>query len=127
MLGDFAAAATVAVKDLDKARDFYERVVGLKLKGEAISGVQAYVAGASTIVVYQSRFAGTNQATTVTWTLGGAFDAAVAELKAKGVAFERYDMPGATLEGDVHVLADAKVAWFKDPDGNIVNLNNYTP
>ena len=45
-------------------------------------------------------------------------------LKAKGVSFEHYDMPGAKLEGDVHVFGDIKVAWFKDPDGNILNLIN---
>jgi hypothetical protein len=48
----------------------------------------------------------------------------VASLKSKGVRFERYDMPGAKMEGDVHVFGDMRVAWFKDPDGNILNLIN---
>ena len=51
-------------------------------------------------------------------------EAVVAELKSKGVSFEHYDMPGTTLEGDIHVDGDLKVAWFKDPDGNILNLVN---
>jgi hypothetical protein len=38
------------------------------------------------------------------------------------VPFERYDMPGAKLEGDVHVFDGMRVAWFKDPDGNIHSL-----
>jgi len=45
-------------------------------------------------------------------------------LKSKGVTFEHYDMPDTRLEGDVHVFGDLRVAWFKDPDGNILNLIN---
>jgi hypothetical protein len=50
----------------------------------------------------------------------------VRELKSKGVAFEHYDMPELKLKGDVHVAdgADLKVAWFKDPDGNIFSIVN---
>ncbi len=127
MLGDFAAAATVAVKDLDKARDFYEHIVGLTPKGDALRGAQGYAAGASTVVVYESRYAGANQATSVTWALGGDFDVVMAQLKAKGVTFERYDIPDTTLEGDAYVHGKVKVAWFKDPDGNIINIGNYAP
>jgi len=46
----------------------------------------------------------------------------VKELKAKGIAFEHYDMPGVTLKGDVHLAGNLKNAWFKDPDGNILAL-----
>jgi hypothetical protein len=59
----------------------------------------------------------------VTWSVDDV-DAEVKELKKKGVAFEHYEMPGSTLEGDVHVFGDMRVAWFKDPDGNILNLIN---
>ena len=45
-------------------------------------------------------------------------------LRAKGVTFEHYDMPGLKLEGDIHVAGPTKVAWFKDPDGNILNIIN---
>ena len=45
-------------------------------------------------------------------------------LKAKGVRFEHYDLPGTKREGDVHVTGDMKVAWFKDPDGNILSVVN---
>jgi hypothetical protein len=46
----------------------------------------------------------------------------VRTLKAKGVTFERYDMPNTRHEGDVHVAGDMRVAWFKDPDGNILSV-----
>ena len=44
-------------------------------------------------------------------------------LKAKGVKFEHYDLPGMKREGDVHVGGDMKVAWFKDPDGNTLSVS----
>ncbi|TIN51029.1 MAG: VOC family protein, partial [Mesorhizobium sp.] len=65
---------------------------------------------------------GTNKATALTWTVGDQIGAIVQALKSKGVTFERYEMPGLTLEGDVHVGYGMKVAWFKDPDGNILCL-----
>ncbi|UUZ74885.1 hypothetical protein LP414_22300 [Polaromonas sp. P1(28)-13] len=45
-------------------------------------------------------------------------------LKAKGVTFEHYDLPGLVREGDVHVAGTFKGAWFKDPDGNILHILN---
>ena len=45
-------------------------------------------------------------------------------LKSKGITFEHYNMSNITLEGDIHVDGQMKVAWFKDPDGNILNLVN---
>ena len=49
-------------------------------------------------------------------------DAIARALREKGVAFEHYEMPGIIREGDVHVGHGMRVAWFKDPDGNILNL-----
>ena len=56
----------------------------------------------------------------------GRFDAIVEELRAKGVTFEHYDLPEMTREGDVHVMGDLRAVWFKDPDGNILNLIDQT-
>jgi len=56
--------------------------------------------------------------------VGEDLERVVAALKAKGVRFEHYDMPNTTLTGDIHVMDKMKVAWFKDPDGNILNLVN---
>jgi hypothetical protein len=58
----------------------------------------------------------------VTWAVGDEVESLVRALKSKGVKFEHYDMPGMTRQGDVHIGGDMKVAWFKDPDGNILNL-----
>jgi catechol 2,3-dioxygenase-like lactoylglutathione lyase family enzyme len=124
MLDDWTAVATVAVKDLDAARRFYENTLGFTEIGKENDEVVIYKSGNSTLNVYRSQFAGTNQATAVTWSVGDALDDIVKTLKDKGVRFERYDMPGATMDGDVHVFGDMRVVWFKDPDGNILNLVN---
>ncbi len=75
------------------------------------------------MLVYQPAYAGTNQATAITWDLGSQLAGVVAALAAKGVRFEHYDMPGMRLEGDIHVADGTKAAWLKDPDGNILSLN----
>jgi catechol 2,3-dioxygenase-like lactoylglutathione lyase family enzyme len=130
MLGDKPAAATLAVKDMDAARDFYENTLGLTEMegGSGDSDAVMYRSGPSVVLVYKSSYAGTNQATAASWAVGDDFDTIVEGLKGKGVTFEHYDdLPGTTREGDVHVLGDFKAAWFKDPDGNILNLVNQAP
>ena len=121
MLEDKDAVATIAVKDIEVAREFYEETLGLKQVGAEGEEVITFGSGNSTLNVYRSRYAGTNQATAVTWVVDDV-DAIVKELKARGVIFEHYDMPDVTRKGDVHVAGDMKVAWFKDPDGNILNI-----
>lgn len=125
MLGDKDVQATVAVKSLEAEKPFYEGVLGLKPLGGAEMGVQAYQAGSAVVLVYESKFAGTNQATVLTWALGQGFDAEMAGLRDKGVAFERYDMEGSRFEDGAHVFGEMKVAWFKDPDGNILSVGDY--
>ena len=124
MLASYDAVANLAVRDLDRARRFYERVLGLSVAGTEGEELVAYRSGGTTLNVYRSQYAGTNEATAVTWTVGDKIEELVGALAAKGVTFEHYDMPDMRLEGDIHVAGDMKVAWFKDPDGNILNLIN---
>jgi catechol 2,3-dioxygenase-like lactoylglutathione lyase family enzyme len=124
MLGDRDAHATVAVADIARARRFYEVTLGLTEVSHEGSEAVVYATGATKLLVYHSQFAGTSQATAVTWAVGSDVDRLAAVLKAKGVPFERYDMPAMTHEGDVHVSAGMRVAWFRDPDGNIHSLVN---
>ncbi|MDM0009853.1 VOC family protein [Variovorax sp. J22G73] len=124
MLANIDAVANLAVKDLAVARRFYEDTLGLVQHKTEGDEVIVYRSGGTRINVYRSQFAGTNQATAVTWQVDGDLERIVAALKAKGVRFEHYDMPDTQLIGDVHVMGDMKVAWFKDPDGNILNLIN---
>lgn len=125
MLGKQDAVATVAVRNLAAAKKFYEGALGLKAIDAEGDEVVVYETGSSRLNVYRSQFAGTNKATAVTWAVDDV-EGEVRTLKSKGVAFEHYDMPGLKLQGDLHVAdgEDMKVAWFKDPDGNILSLVN---
>jgi catechol-2,3-dioxygenase len=119
MLGDREAIATIAVRDLTVAAKFYGDTLGLKRMSEDESQALTYAAGKTTLFVYQSKFAGTNRATAVTWIDDDRLADTVRTLKARGVVFEHYDFPDMKLDGDVHVAHGQKMAWFKDPDGNI--------
>lgn len=122
MLKDKDATPTIAVKDIERARKFYQDVVGLTPLPADEEGVVPFKSGSSSILVYKSEFAGTNRATAATWMVDDELDDTVKTLKSKGVTFEHYDMPGVTRHGDVHLTGKSKAAWFKDPDGNIIAL-----
>lgn len=123
MLGDSDIIPTIAVKDLKVAKEFYEGKLGLKVVKEERGGQGViYKSGNSQVLVYTSSFAGTNNATYVAWEIKD-IEAVVKDLKNKGITFEQYDsIPGVKREGDIHILEDLKAAWFKDPDGNILNV-----
>ena len=121
MLGDKEGVANLAVKNLDVATEFYRNTLGLTPVHEDGKEMVVFRSGTSEINVYRSDYAGTNKATAVTWAVDNVKEE-VAALKSRGVVFEHYDMPGMTRDGDVYVAGDMKVAWFKDPDGNILNL-----
>lgn len=122
-LRDTDATAMIAVKDLEAAARFYEGTLGLSRVAAEDHEVLVYESGDTMINVYRSSFAGTNKATTLTWAVDDV-DEVVRTLKKKGVTFEHYDLPETNRQGDVHVSGDMKVAWFKDPDGNILSVAN---
>jgi catechol 2,3-dioxygenase-like lactoylglutathione lyase family enzyme len=124
MLAAKEAMATIAVKDLAKAKKFYGDTLGLKEAGHEGDEAVTYRSGDSEIVVYRSQFAGSNKATSATWGVGDELESIVSTLKKKGVPFEHYDMPGVKHEGDIHRFGDFRGAWFKDPDGNILHINS---
>jgi catechol 2,3-dioxygenase-like lactoylglutathione lyase family enzyme len=125
MLGDKEAVANIAVKNLETAKKFYEETLGLtQIGAEGQEEVIVFRSGSSKIYVYKSQYAGTNQATALTWVVGKDIEGVVQALKSKGVTFKHYDMHDLTREGDIHVAGNMKVAWFKDPDGNILNIIN---
>jgi catechol 2,3-dioxygenase-like lactoylglutathione lyase family enzyme len=123
MLGTHEPTATIPVRDLGRARRFYEETLGLKPRDTQDDQVVLYKAGRSGLLVYKSEYAGTNKATAATWNVEEV-DTLVNELASKGVRFERYDFPNCKHEGDVHVMGALRVAWFKDPEGNIHSLVN---
>lgn len=122
MLRSKEAITMVAVKDIQVAAKFYETTLGLEKESVEGNEVITYRSGDARINVYQSQYAGTNKATTLMWIVGDEIESIAATLKRKGVVFEHYDLPDLTIQGDVHVGENMKVAWFKDPDGNILSL-----
>jgi catechol 2,3-dioxygenase-like lactoylglutathione lyase family enzyme len=124
MLGDTNVQPMLPVKDLEAAKKFYEEKLGLKRVGEEPGAALVYQSGNGTLCVYLSRFAGTNQGTAALWEVGDV-EGTVKELKDKGVSFEHYDnLPETTRTDDIHRAGDIVVAWFKDPDGNILSVQN---
>jgi catechol 2,3-dioxygenase-like lactoylglutathione lyase family enzyme len=122
MLGKADATPMIAVKDLDRAKTFYEGKLGLKTKDEWGGEGFTLKSGDTLVNVYRSEFAGTNKATTLTFDVDD-IDKEVGELKEKGIFFEKYDLPGLEPRGDLYVgEVGFKTAWFKDPDGNILSL-----
>jgi catechol 2,3-dioxygenase-like lactoylglutathione lyase family enzyme len=124
MLGEANAAPMLPVNDLEKAEKFYEGILGLRRLHEEPGVAVVYGSGTSTLNVYRSEFAGTNQGTAAVWEVDDVAGA-VQDLKTRGVAFEHYDrLPGLKREGDIHRANGLDVAWFKDPSGNILSVQN---
>lgn len=128
MLPDHAAIAVVAVTDLDRARAFYEGTLGFTPGREVPDGV-LYRAGGVDVLVYRSSFAGTNKATALSFQVPpDAFDAEVADLRARGVTFQTFEMEGITWEDGVAQMEGmGRGVWFADPDGNILNVDTELP
>lgn len=122
MLGKTDPTPMIAVKDLDRARAFYEETLGLTTIDTLGEEVVSMKSGDTRIDVYRSEFAGTNKATALSFNVDD-IATEVTDLKDKGVLFEHYGtMDGLTLNGDVYEGEGMKTAWFKDPDGNILSL-----
>jgi catechol 2,3-dioxygenase-like lactoylglutathione lyase family enzyme len=123
MLNEIDATAMLAVKDVTTARPFYEGTLGFEPDASDEDGMVGYRSGRTPFMIYESSYAGTNQANALAWSVGEEFDTIFKELSTKGVTFEHYDLPGLTLDGDIHVADGFKGVWFKDPDGNILHIN----
>jgi len=125
MLGDRNAYAIVAVRDIERARSFYADVLGLELL-KSSDAVLNFKTGDTRLTVYRSQEAGSNRANAVVWGCGEKIERIVADLEAKGVVLEHYPGIGdSQMQGNIHVAGNAKLVWFKDPDGNILHLNNF--
>ena len=113
--------AYLPVKDVKRARQFYEEKLGFKAKQEIAGGVVYEFARGTSCFMYPTPNAGTSRASQAFWQVEDV-EREVTELRAKGVVFERYDMPGMEMKGDVFTGGGAKTAWFKDPEGNILAI-----
>lgn len=122
MLGESPVCGTIAVKDIEAGKSFYGGTLGLNQLEETMGGVM-YESGGGKLFVYESQTAGTGQATCASWRVS-EIGSVVSELKARGVVFDTFDLPGAQWDGEVASLGGVHSAWFKDPDGNALNVNS---
>jgi predicted enzyme related to lactoylglutathione lyase len=116
--------AYIPVRDVARARQFYEQKVGMTPKQEIAGGVVYEFAEHTACFMYPTPNAGTSRASQAFWQVED-LEREVAELKKRGVAFEDYDSPGIKTRDGIAVAGGAKSAWFKDPDGNIMALIQY--
>jgi catechol 2,3-dioxygenase-like lactoylglutathione lyase family enzyme len=126
-LSDSKVTATVAVSDLDRAKQFYEGKLGLTATGgQEEAQVVVYGCGdGSELIVYVSEHAGKATATVATWDVDDV-EQTVDELSAKGVEFEQYDEPLKTDEKGILRSEEGSVAWCKDPDGNTIAVGQFS-
>jgi catechol 2,3-dioxygenase-like lactoylglutathione lyase family enzyme len=125
MFESATAHATIAVSDLDRAKKFYGEILGLKVQDERSDGVTYQAGGGTWFLVYPSQFAGTAKSTYMSFEVED-LDAAVRELRERGVVFEEYDMPGLKTVDGIAEIQGVRGAWFKDPDENILAVARRT-
>lgn len=121
MLANAPIRAYIPVKDVSRARTFYEKTIGLRPKQEYAGGV-IYECGGTEVFMYPTPNAGTSKASQAFWQVADV-EAEVAELKARGVVFEEYDMPGIKMKNSIATGGGAKTAWFKDTEGNTLAVS----
>lgn len=121
MLKDAPVVPYIPASDVTRARRFYEDKVGLVARDEAAGGVVYECASGSWIFLYQSRGAGTSEASQAFWQVKDV-ESEVRELKARGVTFIDYDLPGLKTIDGIATMDGAKGAWFRDSEGNILAL-----
>lgn len=129
MLNNGAVTANIPAADLKRARAFYADKLGMTPSSE-MDGAATLIYqtdGGTTFSVYETQFAGQAGHTIAQWHVDDVA-AEVQDLKAKGVIFEEYDMPGVEWEDGVASMGDmGKAAWFKDSEGNILCLDQGVP
>lgn len=122
-LSSCRVAAAVAVSDMETAREFYEGKLGLAAQGEDGDGGRTYACGAGTSLhVFPSPHARASGATVAAWQVEDV-EQVVDELAARGVTFERYDdAQMSTDEKGIATGDGGRVAWCKDPEGNVLAI-----
>ena len=124
MLNDSRVEAVIPASDLSRARDFYADKLGLTPAQEIPGEVLVYrTAGGTTFEVYRTDYAGMAGHTIAQWHVAD-IESEVRDLKATGVSFEVYDLPGVRWDGEIASLPGlGRAAWFTDSEGNIMCID----
>src|SRR5215831_10424559 len=133
MLTESQVATRLPVADLDRARKFYSKKLGLAPVEERPGGLR-YCCGGGYFALFESAGATSVNHTQMAWDVAD-IESAVASLRARGVVFEEYDLPGlktvngiADIEGNYPSKGmGERAAWFKDSEGNLLGLGQPVP
>ena len=121
-LNDAVVTTTLPATDLARAKQFYHETLGLDIEFEMEAHIMFKTSAGSQILLYP-RGPTTADHTVCSFAVPD-IEAAVAELRGKGVTFEEYDMPGLKTVDGIATIGDQKAAWFKDTEGNILSLGD---
>lgn len=116
------ATCLLPVKDLDRARRFYEGVLGLQVEGLRPDGKFVVRCGGTRLALFPKPEGTKAEHTAISFRVDD-IGRAIGQLEAQGVRFADYDLPGLKTEGHVCVLGAEKAAWFEDTEGNILCLH----
>jgi predicted enzyme related to lactoylglutathione lyase len=128
MLNESRVEANIPAGDLERARNFYAEKLGLTPTQQLGDEALAYrTAGGTSFNVYRTAYAGQAGHTIAQWHVAD-IESEVRDLKAKGVTFEVYDMPGVEWDGEIAAVPGmGRAAWFKDSEGNTMCLDEGLP
>ena len=121
-LSDTQVTCMLPVKDMTRARRFYEEQLGLVPEGLRPDGKFNYRVNGTVLALFP-RPEGTKAEHPALCFRVERIEPAIAALEARGVRFADYDLPGLKTVGHVCVLGSEKAAWFEDPEGNILCLH----
>jgi catechol 2,3-dioxygenase-like lactoylglutathione lyase family enzyme len=122
MLSARKVTAMLPVVDMQRARRFYEQTLELPAPRVRANGEALYDAGGAEFALYPRGTPTRADHTALSFEVRD-LDAEMAALRARGVRFEDYDLPGLQTAGGVCVLGADRAAWFRDPEGNILCLH----
>lgn len=122
MLSESSVTTMLPVKDVDRARAFYEGALGLRPGGFKPDGKFVYEVGGTTLALFPKPEGTKADHTAISFRVAD-IAASIEALKRKGVVFEDYDFPGFKTVNHVCVLGAEKAAWFKDTEGNYLCLH----
>lgn len=134
MLEKGSVAARLPARDLERARAFYADKLGLEPSEERPGGL-LYRCARGEFALFQSDSAPSGSHTQMAWEVDD-IEGVVGQLKAQGVVFEEYDLPGLTTVDGLAEIPDnypskggvgERAAWFKDSEGNLLAIGQPIP
>jgi catechol 2,3-dioxygenase-like lactoylglutathione lyase family enzyme len=124
MLNKSKIVPTIPAWDLERAKKFYTDVLGFGPGDEDPAGVK-YTSGSGEFLLFTTAAAKPAEHTLVSWEVSD-IEAAVKELRGKGVKFEDIDVPGLKTVDGIGTMGKFRAAWFKDSEGNTLAVGEPT-